>query len=55
MPKQIKHKSGAIEYIDTQEEKDIKKVFKKTKAPIKLTKEEVEELLFLICKKLNIL
>ena len=55
MPKRIENQSGAIEYIDTAEEKQSKEKHKAKKKGADLTLDEVKELVYLIAKKLNLL
>ena len=55
MPEKIKHKSGAIEYITSQDEKDIRKLFKDGKKAVKLTEEQKEKILFVILKELKLI
>lgn len=55
MQQKIKTKGGGIEYKFSKEELDLKKIFKKTKKAVKLTDEEKEKILYVICKKLNLI
>jgi len=55
MSNNIKLKSGAIERIFSNDEREIKNIFKKAKKAVKLTEDEKDKILYLICKKLNLL
>ena len=47
--------NGAIEYVDTEEEKESKKKFKAKKKASDLTDIDIKELVFKLAKKANIL
>lgn len=55
MPRKITNPSGAIEIIDTAEEKQSKEKFKAIKKAEDLTNKEIGELVYEIAKKLNLL
>jgi len=53
--KKIIHPSGAIEYVDTQEEKESKEKYKTKKKGSDLTDSEVRNLVYLLAKKENLI
>ncbi len=55
MPKTIKHANGAVEIVDTPDEKQSKNKLKTRKKAADLTDAEVKELVFEIAKKLNLI
>lgn len=55
MSERIEYSSGAVEYIDTAEEKQSKEKHKAKKKAADLTDAEVKELVFKIAKKLNLI
>lgn len=55
MPQKVKHPSGAVEIVDTPEEKQSKNKLKTRKKAADLTDADVKELVFEIAKKLNLI
>lgn len=55
MPQKINLPSGAVEIVDTPEEKQSKNKHKTKKKASDLTDAEVKELVFQIAKKLNLI
>ncbi len=53
--KKIKLPSGAIEYVDTAEEKESKKKYRTKKKPSDLTDAQVKELVFALARRANLL
>lgn len=55
MPERIIKQNGAIEFVPTNEEKDIKIKYKGKKKPADFTQEEINELVIKMAKKNNLI
>lgn len=55
MPQKVKHLSGAVEIVDTPQEKQSKDKLKTRKKASDLTDAEVKELVFELAKKFNLI